>query len=184
MEPIGFDDLLLLKSLAEEVRDQTLSRSRQQDAKRAVEILEREMEAAVSRNRARVDGSEVGNWLEPYFEAALASNLCIKITCWCGSLPFKTGLVALASNGREDVGRLDFKTREKIVAALARVRSPCGNFSKVEGFEQAAMAVIYYLWSVSPQNFDHKIEPMLNGTWASSMLKRMQAHYGSRRVRT
>ena len=181
MEPIGFDDLLLLKSLAEEVRDQTLSRSRHQDAKRAVEMLERELEAAVFRDRARFEVGEVGNWLQPYFEAALALELCADITCWCGSLPFKTGLVALASNGRDDTGRLDIKTREKIGTALALVGPPRGDSSKVEGFERAAMTVIFFHWKISPRHFELTVEPMLKQAWAGTMLMRMQAHYGGRR---
>ena len=187
MEMIAFNDLLLLKSLAEEVKDQTLSRSRQQEARRAVEILEQSLEAAFARSKAgfyldETDPSRsVGNWLQPYIEAALARKLCIQRTCGtCGSGPFKEGFVMLASDGRLHIRNVDHETLRKIAAALALVEPEAHNREELDGYERAAMSIIYFLWSRSP-GFDRWAPRILDGTWAGSMLERMRAHYGGRR---
>lgn len=73
MVRIACGDLLLLKGLAEEVRDQTLSRSRYQEADRAIEALDRSLEAEFAQTRARayldsIDHRSPGNWLQPYIK--------------------------------------------------------------------------------------------------------------------
>jgi hypothetical protein len=186
MVRIAFGDLLLLKGLAEEVRDQTLSRSRYQEADRAIEALHRSLEAefAQSRVRAYLDSTDhrsPGNWLQPYIEAAIARGLCVRITCGtCGSIPFRDGFVLLASDGRRGIGNVDMETLRRIAAALALVEPAAHNRDQLEDFERAAMSIIYFIWSRSP-GFDRWAPPVLSGSWAGTMLNRMRAHYGGRR---
>ncbi len=186
MVRIAFGDLLLLKGLAEEVRDQTLSRSRYQEADRAIEALDRSLEAefAQSRVRAYLDSTDhrsPGNWLQPYIEAAIARGLCVEITCGtCGSMAFKDGFVALASNGRRGVGDVDPETLRRIAAALALIEPAARNPEELEGYERATMAIIYFLWSRSP-GFDRWAPQILGRSWARTMLERMRTHSGGRR---
>ncbi|NKB16661.1 MAG: hypothetical protein HC774_07085, partial [Sphingomonadales bacterium] len=88
----------LLRSLVEEVRDNTLSRSRMGDAEQCLKFLD---DIGARRERS----PHAGNWLQNYIQAAFAKKLCIEIGCgMCGSTPFRSGLVQLASGGlRQDV---------------------------------------------------------------------------------
>jgi hypothetical protein len=189
MERIAFNDLVLLKSLAEEVRDQTLSRSRVQEADRAIEVLERSLEAEFARSRAGVyldypdPNQSDGNWLQPYIEAALARGLCIKITCGtCSSGLFREGFVMLASEGRYHIRNVEEKTLMEIAAALALVEPETRDRAELEGYERAAMSIIYFLWSRS-RGFDVWAPRILAASWAGKMLDRMRAHSrGQRRV--
>jgi hypothetical protein len=186
MERIDFVDLLLLKSLAAEVRDQTLSRSRFQEASQAIEKLERSINATMARigSRSYSDWADPSrsNWLQPYIEAALACRLCTMINCgFCGSVPFKEGLMMLASNGRLDHRNVDHETLKKIAVALALV-DPAPRDPELNGYEQATMSIIYFLWSRS-LGFDLWAPKLLDGSWAGTMLDRMRAHSrGQRRV--
>ena len=92
----------LLRSLVEEVRDNTLSRSRMDEAEQCLQFLD-----ADAAQRAKAHHS--ANWLQHYIQAAFARKLCIEIGCGtCGSTPFKNGLVQLASSGlHQDVVDVD-----------------------------------------------------------------------------
>lgn len=179
-------DLLLLKSLAEEVRDQTLSRSRYHEADRAVEAVDRSLAAAFARSTARanlasIDHKSPENWLQPYIEAVIARGLCVRITCGtCGSMPFKDGFVMLASDGRRGIGNVDIETMRTVAAALVLVEPAAHNRDQLQDFERAAMSIIYFIWSRSP-GFDRWAPQLLSGSWAGTILDRMRRHYGGRR---
>jgi hypothetical protein len=164
----------LLRSLVEEVRDNTLSRSRMGEADQCLQFLDD--------IGARCKGSHhsAGNWLQHYIQAVFARKLCIEITCGtCGSTPFKSGLVQLASGGlHQDVGDVDQNALKEIASALAEIPSDAQLGDTLYDSDRAMMSVIYFLWSRSIW-FEKEIEPILARSWAGQVLTRMQTHYAT-----
>lgn len=162
----------LLRSLIEEVRDNTLSRSRMREAEQCLQFLN-----DVVNHRSKPD-EPAGNWLQHYIQAAFDRKLCIEIGCrTCGSIPFKSGLVQLASGGlHQDVVDADQNALKEIASALAQIPLDTQLGDTLHDSDRAIMSIIYFLWSRS-RDFRREVEPVLNGSWAGQVLKRMQAHY-------
>lgn len=161
-----------LRSLIEEVRDNTLSRSRMCEAEQCLQFLD----SVVDHHPERV--LPIGNWLQHYIRAAFARKLCIEIGCGlCGSTPFKSGLVQLASGGlHQDVVDVGQNALKEIASALAQIPLDTQLGDTLHDSDRVIMSIIYFLWSKS-RGFRRDIEPVLNGSWAGQVLKRMQAHY-------
>lgn len=171
MPPMHAAQWNLLRSLVEEVRDNTLSRSRMDEAEQCLQFLDDD-----AAQRAKAHHS--ANWLQHYIQAAFARKLCIEIGCGtCGSTPFKSGLVQLASGGlHQDVGDLGQDGLKEIASALAKIPSDAQLGDTLYDSDRAMMSIIYFLWSRS-RNFPREIEPVLTGSWAEQVLRRMQDHY-------
>lgn len=161
----------LLRSLVEEVRDNTLSRSRMDEAEQCLQFLDDD-----AAQRAKAHHS--ANWLQHYIQAAYARKLCIEIGCGtCGCTPFKSGLLQLASGGlHKDAVDADQIALKEIASALAQIPLDTQLGDTLHDPERAIMSIIYLLWSKS-RDFGREVEPVLNGSWAGHVLKRMQAHY-------
>ena len=160
----------LLRNLVEEVRDNTLSRSRMDEAEQCLQVLDDAAQHAKAHHSA--------NWLQHYIQAAYARRLCIEIGCGtCGSTPFKSGLVQLASGGLyQDVVYVDQNALKEIASALAQIPLDTRLGDTLHDSDRAIMSIIYFLWSNS-RDFRREVEPVLDGSWAGQVLKRMQAHY-------
>lgn len=161
----------LLRSLVEEVRDNTLSRSRMDEAEQCLQFLDDD-----AAQHAKAHHS--ANWLQHYIQAAFTRKLCIEIGCGtCGSIPFKSGVLQLASGGlHQDVVDVDQKALKEIASALAQIPLDTQLGDTLHDSDRAIMSIIYFLWSKT-RDFRREVEPVLDGSWAGQVLKRMQAHY-------
>jgi len=138
-------------------------------------------------------------WLQLYLEAALASQrVCTRMHCaTCGSIPFKEGVVLLAS-GRmpeevsrveRNVLRVDHDTSLRVAAALARLEPPplrlsaftptADPLTKPSHYEWAVMTVVHMLWMGGDADFETEIKPVLADTWAGYVVARVQAHHAA-----
>jgi hypothetical protein len=116
-----------------------------------------------------------GNWMQPFIAAALRRGLCVQPNCMtCGSRPFKSLLVVLASGGRRDIRDRDLRTIKQIAAGLAQIGPPFEDHTEAE-YERAAITTIYFIWSA--RGFNRHVQPVLTGSWAGKVLAEMQKHY-------
>lgn len=119
------------------------------------------------------------NWLHVYLADAVARNLCIKAFCTtCGASEFRQGLrAALQSAAGQPVGpRLSQQNVEALARALAGI-TPDDN-------EQWALAptVRCVLIDLTTDDGGPRVESLLGGTWAGTILAGMKAHHATRQT--
>lgn len=123
------------------------------------------------------------DWLQTYLVESIRKNLCTQIFCTtCGAMDFRQGLlIALAkATGQPPVPQIDHESALAIAAALARVRAAVGEQRKLE---DAVRLVLFEIWStVGEVAAERQLYPILQGTWAGSVLVRMKEHHKERKA--
>jgi hypothetical protein len=128
------------------------------------------------------DDSE-GTWLEVFLRDSIGATLCTKIHCTtCGAIDFRRGLLAAlaAVTSQQPILRIDRQVALSLCRALSRL--PAATAEQGD-FDPAVRLVLFELWSsVGEAVTQEELEPILEGTWAGSVLNRMKAHHRERQV--
>lgn len=123
------------------------------------------------------------DWLQTYLLESVRKNLCTQIFCTtCGAMDFRRGLlIALArATDQQPVPQIDHESALAIAAALARVRAAEGEQRKLE---DAVQLVLFEIWNtVGEVAVERQLDPILQGTWAGSVLARMKEHHKERKA--
>src|SRR5262245_17708522 len=117
-------------------------------------------------------------WLGDYLADAIERRLCARVGCTtCGTMEFRQGLysraaraVGLAANARKN---------ERILAELITqlaLLSPT-TADQREWFDAVRLIFCEIWFAVGAHTAERVYQPMLEGTWAGSVLYRMQEHH-------
>lgn len=125
--------------------------------------------------RARGAPNEDPDWLDRYVHDAVRRNLCTKIYCTtCGATEFRDGArAALAWTSRYCAGDWEERARD-LAAGLARVR-PEGK-EQEDRVEDAVRLLLFEMRSEGSLLLP-ACRDLLNGSWAGTVLARMEEHY-------
>jgi hypothetical protein len=125
--------------------------------------------------------SEGGNWLQRYLEEAVQRKLCTQIHCTtCGASEFREGY-------REQLRRATglehgpmFGGASALAHALAGVTP--GKAAAPE-LDRAVRLILFEAWPfLGAEGGESELAVILRGSWAGSVLARMQAHTDARKA--
>jgi len=121
------------------------------------------------------------NWLQPLLERAVSERWCTRINCTtCGAHQFRDAYILEARKRANPSALPPFDMAAARILTLS-LRNCLPPNSGTHEFEESTRLVLYELWATFGDTVTKsELFPLLQDTWAGSVLHRMQAHYQRR----
>lgn len=125
--------------------------------------------------------SEDHNWLQRYLEEAVKRKLCTQIHCTtCGAMEFRKGLLEELRQATGHELGLMFGGASALAHALAGVKP---KDMAIRELDHAVRLILFEVWPfLGTEEGESELTAILRGTWAASVLARMQAHADARKA--
>ena len=133
-------------------------------------------------------------WLSGFLDEAAARNLCVRVGCTtCGAMEFRYGLYARAAATlgiaplsrfpghtrvvKKNVGHL--RTDRRIQSELVRQLSFLNPdpAKQLKWIDAIRLIFCELWWTMGVATAEREYQPVLEGTWAGSVLRTMQEHH-------